>query len=131
MKEFQINELSEDDVILLESLIKSPAFGLLKKVLSIYRGTVMAALTSCKDANEMFVVQGRLLGLGAIENLPGLIVQRRQMKIDIANQAAEMKEKFKLQQPPEQPAFKKRASSTLNRPPSARQDSSQASLKKT
>ncbi len=119
MKEFSLNDLNEDDIILLESLIKSPAFHLLKKVLGIYKGTVLSAFSSCDDSNKMFALQGRLAGLSVVENLPGLLVQQRQTKLDRAKQEADMKEKFKLQLPPSQPEFKKREAK--NRPPKASQ----------
>lgn len=107
MTEFNLNDLTEDDLILLENLLTSPAFKLLKKTLEVYRRNVFSSFTTCADSNTMFALQGRIAGLQVVENLPRLLVERRQQKIEKSKVEADLKEKFKLQLPPEQPVYSK------------------------
>lgn len=74
--------IPSDDIVMLESLIKSPAFGALKRVLKRYKDTYQSQLLTASDLKEVFGLQGRIVGMTVVEELPRLLVQRRADKIE-------------------------------------------------
>lgn len=81
-----------EDIAMLDSLIRSPAFGALKRVLNKYRESCQSVLLNSKDATALFQTQGRMIGLNVIETLPALLVAQRNEKIK--------REELKKKRPP-------------------------------
>lgn len=75
-------EISEDDVVMLEALVRSPAFGALKRMLGSYRQQCQSHLLTTKNPPKLFEIQGRIIGINVIENLPGILVARRQSRLE-------------------------------------------------
>lgn len=95
------SSLPEDDLIMLEALIMSPAFAALKRALDKYRAACNSVLLSATESNRMFQTQGRIIGINTIENLPKILVQQRQVRIKKAEAERQLEEKRK--KPPETP----------------------------
>lgn len=70
-------DLPFEDMEMLESLVKSPAFGALKRAIGQYRASVESQMLTVEDPHRIFNLQGQLVGLRVTENLPGLIVRRK------------------------------------------------------
>lgn len=75
-------DIQEEDAILLETLISSPVFGAMKRLLDSYRKTCFSQLLTVNETNQIFKLQGIILGVNAIENLPGNLVARRRAKMN-------------------------------------------------
>lgn len=86
--------LNEDDLILLEALIRSPAFMLIKKITRMYREEAISSLTSSVDTPTIYRNQGRLISLNAVDNLP-LLVQEWQNRKTVADVRQKEDEKRK------------------------------------
>lgn len=95
--------LSGEDLAMLDSLVKSPAFAALKRALAIYRDEARNVLDTATDTANIFRCQGRLAGLKVIENLPGLLVEQwtqKQKKIaEYAKEDEERAKRLKSQDP--------------------------------
>lgn len=87
---FGFDDIGTDDLVLLESLIKSPVFGALKRALSKYKDVCLAELLSGNDTHKLYQMQGRIAGINAIENLPVILVRRKHE----AEKKAEEKRRF-------------------------------------
>ncbi len=83
--------LTPDEILLLESLIKSPVYAVLQKVIRLRRAYEMAQLLQAKDADQMRIFQGRIHGLNLYMNLPKIFVDAH------LKQAKELQEKKKAQ----------------------------------
>lgn len=91
-----VSLVPEEDLILLDALVKSPAFGALKRLVEAYKKRCMADLVSATDASRLFQTQGRIIGINVLETLPELVVRQRDehyKKVKAASEAGE-KEKF-------------------------------------
>lgn len=99
--------LSEEHIVMLESLIKSPAFLALKRLLASYRANCQNELLSASDVQKIFQIQGRLIGLQVIENLPSIVVHQRGEKLKREAEAAKKQAELDRRLSPAQP--KKRA----------------------
>jgi len=75
--------MTDDDYTTLGMLVDSPAFGILRKLLSGYRSEVLSQLQSTDSPMDIYRLQGRLFGLNTIENLPTLIMTSRKKKAEI------------------------------------------------
>lgn len=82
--------LNDDDMVLLESLIRSPAFTLIKKITKMYRDEALSQLTSSTDTHMIYRSQGRVISLNAVDNL-GLLVQEWRNRQEIAGKQAQEK----------------------------------------
>lgn len=78
--------IDDETVIMLETLIQSPAFTALKKVIAQYRATTHATLYTSNESHDLYRSQGVLIGLGVVENLPSLLVSQRQENLKKAEQ---------------------------------------------
>lgn len=84
--------LSEEDFIMLESLVKSPVFGALKRVILMYRQEAQSVLETSSDTHKMFQAQGRIAGVKAIENV-ALLVKSWRTSQEVKAKAEDAKEK--------------------------------------
>lgn len=96
-------DLPEEDLVMIESLVKSPAFGALKRLLNIYRQEALGVLKSSDDTHRIFQTQGRLIGMDIIENLPSLTVaqwrERQKVAEARAKEEAARNKRLKRQDP--------------------------------
>lgn len=99
-------DLAEDDVILLESLIKSPVYSALKRALDRYRKECQSVLLTAENVHKLYQTQGRIIGINVIEQLPSLMVHRRQVKLK-AEETKKQKER----------EMRSRRDGILNQPP--------------
>lgn len=67
--------LTREELQLLETLVKSPVFSILKKIASLHRGKVMSELVSITDERRIAVLQGQVQGLNLCENLPAIFAK--------------------------------------------------------
>lgn len=74
----QAKRLTEDQLVLLEALVRSPVLGALTQVIENYKAECYGVLTTSKDPNMIFETQGRLKGAHVITELPKIIVQQRE-----------------------------------------------------
>lgn len=74
---FGFDDIAHDDVVLLESLVKSPVFGALKRALKKYEDVCMSELLSGNDTHKLYQTQGRVIGIRVVENLPVILVRRQ------------------------------------------------------
>lgn len=72
--------LTEEQLTLLESLIRSPVYGSLQAMIEEVRYEIHSQLTSESDPKQIYRLQGRLIGLGIVENLPRIHSERRELK---------------------------------------------------
>ena len=68
-------KLTDDEVLTLETLIQSPAYSLMLKVVNIDREKTLSELATQKDPVAIYRLQGRIAGANVIKNLPVMIVQ--------------------------------------------------------
>lgn len=73
---------NEDDLILLETLIASPVFSALKRVLDKYRAQCQSVLLTETDTTKIFQTQGRIIGVNIVERLPSLLVAQRRANLE-------------------------------------------------
>ena len=97
--------ISEEDLIMLESLVKSPAFGALKRLLTTYKLEVAGTLERESDPPSIYRAQGRLIGMRAIENVSLVVNEwRTRQKVEAERAAALEKRNKRLKaQDPRQP----------------------------
>lgn len=72
--------MSEDDLIMLESMVKSPVWGAFKKAIGSYRKSIQSQLLTGNEMSDIHRNQGRIISLDAVEQLPVLLVSRHQAK---------------------------------------------------
>lgn len=84
-------KLTEDQFILLESLVRSPVLGALTALLENYKVECYAVLRTSKEMPKIFETQGRLIGMNVVTELPKLIIQQRenQKKAQVIKNEAE------------------------------------------
>lgn len=96
LMEAEFGSQEEADVLMLEALLKSPAWAALKRALDVYRSTCYSQIMEKSDPHELFEIKGRLLGLKFIENIPGVLVSQRNQKlkqVELATRYEKPKEK--------------------------------------
>lgn len=74
-------DIGEDDLIMLESLVKSPAFAALVRTVERYKKECFSKLLTEKSPPQMFELQGRVIGSTTFINLPTILVHQRQLKL--------------------------------------------------
>lgn len=87
--------LSDEDFIMLESLVKSPAFTVLRKVIALYKAEATGVLETESDTHKMFQAQGRIAGAKAIENCTLLVQQWKKNQQTKARAAEELEKRDK------------------------------------
>lgn len=70
-------EIPEDDVIMLESLLRSPAYGAFKRLVARYIEGSNSILMNGKEMSTIFEARGHIRGLRLVESLPVLVVKER------------------------------------------------------
>lgn len=68
--------IEDQEAEMLEALIKSPIYAVLKKVLNRYKEACHQTLLTSKDPPLLFETQGRIIGMNVVTKLPELLVQR-------------------------------------------------------
>lgn len=91
--------IEEDDVILLQSLIQSPAWVALKRSLKSYKAACESILLNGQDLYTIHRTQGLILGMNTVENLPRILVERQTKKV--RQQESDKREKDKFARPRE------------------------------
>lgn len=87
---FNLNtEYQDSDVVLLEALIKSPAWAALRRALDVYRRQCESVLHTSAETHKLFQTQGRIMGIKVVEELPGMLVSRRELQEKRKQQDAE------------------------------------------
>lgn len=89
-------KLSEEELVLIESIVRSPAFGILKKVISGEIEETKSLLCTVDDEKKFRQLQGRIAGLQTINNLPEFMAKRQEMmrkKKEIEEQQNRFKKK--------------------------------------
>lgn len=87
--------LQEADLILLESLVKSPVFSALKRCIEGYRRQCISVLSQSKDTAILFETQGRLIGMSVVETLPVMLVNQRKAELEKIAKLDALKSKVK------------------------------------
>lgn len=72
--------MSDEDMAMVDSLVRSPVFGALKRLIRQHTEQAQGLLMSSDDHNAMLRLQGRIQGLHVIETLPELIVMQNDAK---------------------------------------------------
>lgn len=66
-------KLSPEEHAEIEALVKSPVYRTLQKVGEQYKSVIMNQLLSTESPEKIFQLQGRIIGVNAMQNLPGVI----------------------------------------------------------
>lgn len=69
-----VQGLSADDILLLKSLVQSPVYRVLKKVMDDAIITQYRQMEGAKEVRDIFNLQGRINGLRYAQNAPKLLV---------------------------------------------------------
>lgn len=93
-------EMPEEDVVMLEALIKSPVFAALKRLLEGYRKECFSKLCSSKDTHEIYQTQGRIIGMQVVEGLPGIVVRQRAERVKREEEKRQQDEEVKKRTTP-------------------------------
>ena len=88
--------LNEDEILILDALVKSPAFAVIRKLVRIQRAQELSQLVSSVDRDTMIRTQGKIQGLNMVEFLP-LTLQSLTEKLKAKRAAEEEKAKKKRQ----------------------------------
>lgn len=72
--------LNEDQLQLIEALVKSPVFDALKALIESYREQCISELMSEKNPSKLFEIQGRLIGVNVVQTLPLVRAQQLEAK---------------------------------------------------
>ncbi len=72
--------MQENDLEMVEALVKSPAFAALVRVIEAQKQPLIAALVQSKDPDEVKQLQGRIQGMNMLANIPTLLTQQREKK---------------------------------------------------
>lgn len=83
-------KLSQDEIAHMEAFVQSPVYKTFQKIIAGYKATVQEELLTAKDLQQVFQLQGRIIGVQAIENFPVIYAKsaQEQRKKAQANQAA-------------------------------------------
>jgi len=66
-------KLSAEEYGEIEVLVKSPVYRTLQKLGEQYKAVIMNQLLSTESHEKIFQLQGRIIGVNAMQNLPGVI----------------------------------------------------------
>lgn len=80
-KEITLQTLNEDELRILDGLIKSPAWAILQKITDRATQIHQSALLVATDPQQMIRIQGRLLGISEFRNLP-MMIRHQFLKIE-------------------------------------------------
>lgn len=86
-------KLTPEEHAEIEVLVKSPVYRTLQKLGEQYKGMVMEELLSTESPEKIFNLQGRIIGVNAMQNIPGMVasIREREEKVRSEREAIESK----------------------------------------